>query len=225
MVLFAVHLAEGFLPASWCWAGFLVAIPLAALGCWRLHECDIPRIALATAAYFVASSIHLPVLGVHLVLNGLLGVMLGFRAGLAIFIGLTLQCLLLGHGGQSTLGANMVLQTIPAFVVAGLFRQVARSSRGNLRTISLAAGFLAGAGVLATVLLQSALVHWTSDEAMPALLWIGVHLPVALVEGVVVGFMVDYLARVKPELIGLRRLSFEAIAEAEKTAATAESVR
>src|SRR4051812_1893084 len=125
MILFAVHLLDGFLPLlPWCLVGYAAAIVLAALGSWRLHERDIPRIALATAAFFVASSIHIkvPPSSVHLVLNGLVGIMLGMRAGLALFIGLFLQALLIGHGGFTTLGINTVLQTVPALAVGGLFR-------------------------------------------------------------------------------------------------------
>ena len=90
MMLFAVHLPDYFLPLEWCVAGYLAAAPLVAMGCWRLHERDVPRVALATAAFFIASSIHIPVpmSSVHLVLNGFVGILLGFRAGLALAVGL-----------------------------------------------------------------------------------------------------------------------------------------
>jgi cobalt/nickel transport system permease protein len=206
MMLFAVHLPDYFLPLEWCVAGYLTAAPLVAMGCWRLHERDVPRVALATAAFFIASSIHIPVpmSSVHLVLNGYVGILLGFRAGLALAVGLLLQALLIGHGGYQTLGVNIVLQATPALVVGGLFRLAVRSAC-SFNRLAICGGALSFAAVMATVLLQSLFLHLAmgDDGAMPALLWIGIHVPVACVEAIVVGFMVHYLARVKPELLGI----------------------
>ena len=47
---------------------------------------------------------------------------LGWRAGLAIPVGLFLQAVLLGHGGISTLGVNACVMTLPALAAGGLFR-------------------------------------------------------------------------------------------------------
>ena len=70
----------------------------------------------STAAFFVASSIHVPIGPVrgHLLLNGLLGVVLGRRAGLAILIGLVMQAALIGHGGYTTVGVTCCVMTLPA---------------------------------------------------------------------------------------------------------------
>ena len=72
----------------------------------------------------MASSIHvkLGVTSVHLLLNGLVGVILGRRAPLAILIGVTLQALLVAHGGVTTIGVNASVQAIPALACWGLFR-------------------------------------------------------------------------------------------------------
>src|SRR5262249_35671328 len=106
--LFAVHISDGVLQASWLAGGFFLAALGLVLALWRLRDEDIPRIALLTAAFFVASSIHIRVgpTSWHLLLNGLVGVMLGRRAGLAIALGLALQYFLLMHGGLATLGVN-----------------------------------------------------------------------------------------------------------------------
>src|SRR5262249_28062609 len=91
--LWAVHISDGFLSPEWLAGGLVIAGLLALVGAWRLREEEIPRIALLTAAFFVASSIHLRVglTSVHLLLNGLVGVLLGWRACLAIPIGLLMQ--------------------------------------------------------------------------------------------------------------------------------------
>jgi cobalt/nickel transport system permease protein len=209
MPLFAVHLLDGFLPFSICLSGYAGAIALAVLGGWRLHEREIPRIALATAAFFIASSIHIFIppspVSVHLVFNGLVGIMLGTRAGLALLVGLFLQAVLIGHGGLTTLGINAVLQAVPAIAVGALFRAIAATRLLSQNRLAICGGLLGASAVIATILLQSGLLWFAGDAGvMPALLWLLIHVPVAIVEGIVGGFMVHFLLRVKPELLGFR---------------------
>src|SRR5262249_59126634 len=81
-VLFAVHISDGILAPSWWLAGFGLTLLLAMVGAWRIRDEEIPRIALLTSAFFVASLIHVRVgpTSAHLLLNGLMGVVLGWRA-------------------------------------------------------------------------------------------------------------------------------------------------
>lgn len=210
MLLFAVHLSDLLLPESWCLIGYLAAAALAAIGCWNLHERDVPRIALATAALFIASSIHVPVpmSSVHLVLNGMIGILLGHRAALALFVGLFLQAILMHHGGIYTLGVNVVVQALPAFAAGALFRLAASSSKRSPAMLAACGGALSFACVIVTVLLQSSLLRLAAidDGNIAALLWIGLHVPIGVVEAIVVGFMVNYLAHVKPDMLGIRPL-------------------
>ena len=71
----------------------------------------------------IASSIRVPLppSSVHLLLNAPVGVLLGWRAGLAIPIGLTLQALLLAHGGYLVLGVNSCVMSLPALLAWQLF--------------------------------------------------------------------------------------------------------
>lgn len=209
-MLFAVHLADGFVTAEWAVIGYAIAIGLAVLGAWRLDDRDIPRIALATAVFFVASSIHIPVPGtsVHLVLNGLVGILLGGRAGLALFVGLFLQCILIGHGGITALGDNVVVQAIPAILAGVLFRFLAARPGMPPTATALIGGLLSAAAVLAAVGLQSVLIRLastpqTGDTIMPAALWFAVHLPVAAIEAFAAAAIVGFLLRVRPDLLGL----------------------
>ena len=98
MVPFAVHVSDGVLAWPWLVGGFVVAGLLSMLAAYRVRDEEIPRIALMTAAFFVASLIHVKLgpTSVHLLLNGLLGVVLGRRAPLAVLVGVGLQAFLLG---------------------------------------------------------------------------------------------------------------------------------
>jgi cobalt/nickel transport system permease protein len=108
--------------------GFVGMTLLVMVGAWRLHEDEIPRVALLTAAFFVASLIHVRVgpTSVHLLLTGLVGVVLGRHAGLAIPVGLFLQAALLQHGGLTSLGINSCIMGLPALAAGQAFQGLER---------------------------------------------------------------------------------------------------
>ena len=92
----------------------------------------IPRVAILSAAFFVASLIHVPIgpVAEHLVLNGLMGLLLGWLAVPAILIALFLQALLFQFGGLTVLGVNTVTMAAPAvicfYAYRGLLRRTGR---------------------------------------------------------------------------------------------------
>lgn len=161
-MLLAVHIADGILTWPWWTGGLVLAVGLFLLGAWRLQEEEVPRVALLAAVFFVASLIHvkLPFTSVHLLLNGLVGVLLGIRAALVIPIGLTLQAFLLGHGGVLALGVNACVMTLPALAAGGLFR----GGRAFLHGRTPALGSLLLACALVTLFLATvaglALLGW-----------------------------------------------------------------
>src|SRR5579875_3575844 len=223
-LLWAMHLSDGVLTAPWLAAGFILSGLLALIAAYRVREEEIPRIAVLSAAFFVATLMHLPLgpTSVHLLFNGLVGVLLGRRAPLAILIGLTLQAALLGHGGFTTIGINACIMTLPALLAAALFSALrryvlaARQNRvahGPRRSPSLAATvtwlcgcFLGMISVLSTLALQAMVLLWGGVEDWPSIvrLIFYAHLPLVVLEGVVLGFTIDFLTRVKPDMLGLK---------------------
>jgi cobalt/nickel transport system permease protein len=124
--LWAVHIGDGQITLPWCVGGFVVAGVLALLGAWRIRDEDIPQLAVLTAAFFLTALIHVRVPAgppTHLLLTGLLGVVLGRRAILAVLVGLFLQSALsvMEGVGFSTLGVNACVMTLPALGAWGLF--------------------------------------------------------------------------------------------------------
>jgi cobalt/nickel transport system permease protein len=277
--LWAVHISDGILSAPWLVGGYVVALALAAVGARKVADEEIPPIALLASAFFVASLIHVPVgpTSVHLLLNGLLGVVLGTRACLAIPVGLCLQAALIGHGGFSTLGVNTCVLATPALIAGWAFAALQRLrwprmpafrfaivamavalwALAAVYTLALLAGNTAddtwsgraaaanGVGfhpamlcviaaaavvaawaerrietrpefplgllvgivaVLLTLGLDSLVLLWGGGEdwhSLVLLLFLA-HLPIAVLEGLVLGFTVGFLARVKPDLIAWR---------------------
>jgi cobalt/nickel transport system permease protein len=203
--LFAVHLADGVLSPEWIAAGFAGAAGLLLVALWRVREDEIPRIGLLAAAFFVGSSVHLKLgfTSVHLILNGLVGVVLGRRAPLAITVGLGLQYLLLAHGGLLTLGINTCIVALPA-LLAGWAYPALRLAR----VPTFLRGAIVGGGAVAlTVALNFLVLLFGGRESWEALarLVLLAHLPVVLVEAFMLGAVVQYVEAVRPEL--LRRCS------------------
>jgi len=276
--LWAVHFSDNVLKPTWAVAGFIGAALLVFLGAWRIRDEEIPHVALLTAAFFVASLIHVrvgTVTSIHLLFNGLIGVVLGLRAGLAIPVGLFLQAALLQHGGFSMLGINSCIMTIPALIAWQLFRLLqkipwvrqrafraglvmvsmlmwtlslvyslallAGNYAGSLSTLQTAganqltfhplviAGCLGIAGaaawleprlgnapefslglligelaVLTTTLLAVLFLVLVGHEDWPSVVLVMLvpHVIIAVIEGIVLGFTIGFLVRVKPELLG-----------------------
>src|SRR5947209_5495901 len=120
---FAVRISDGVIVWQWLALGFIASGLLFFLSSFRITDGEIPRIGMLTAVFFVTSLIHVPVgpASVHLLLNGLLGLILGRRAILAIAVGLFLQCVLFQHGGLTALGINLVVVSVPALLARPLF--------------------------------------------------------------------------------------------------------
>jgi cobalt/nickel transport system permease protein len=209
--LWAVHISDGVLQWPWLAGGFLLAALLAWLGSRRLDAEEIPRIAVLSSAFFVASSIHIrsPVPGtsIHLLLNGLLGVILGPRAALAIPVGVLLQAILLAHGGISTIGINACVMELPALLSWLVFGVVKRASWFRRPLGRWLVGFgLGGVSVLITAALNAMVLWLGGADNWPELASFAflAHLPIVVVEAFIMAATINFLARVKPEMLGLQ---------------------
>jgi cobalt/nickel transport system permease protein len=183
-------------------AGVAATAAGTAIGLRKLDYGRMPQAAVLGAAFFVASLIHVPLgpTSVHLVLNGLLGLVLGWAAFPAVLVALTLQAVFFSFGGMTTLGLNTLVMALPAVVCHYLFYTPVRNG-GESWVFS--AGFAAGA----TAILLSALLTTTalilagkSFEAIGQVFLLA-HLPLAIIEGLVTGSVVVLVRKVRPELL------------------------
>lgn len=210
--LFAVHIADNYLALPWLAGGFAGMVVLVGVALYGLREEQLPRLALLTACFFIASLIHPPLftanLRVHLLLTGVMGILLGRTAPLAITLGLLLQALLFAHGGLTTLGVNTCVMALPACAAGLAFQGLARTPFFAKPSYRWAvAGGLGAAAVLLSVTLFFVVLRWGSiepqDLAFVAWFAFVLHLPLAVLEGVITAFLVDFLYRVRPAMLGL----------------------
>jgi cobalt/nickel transport system permease protein len=176
------------------------------VGIVKMKDEDVPRVGLLSAAFFVASFINIPVgpTSVHLVLNGLIGVILRWRAFPAILVALFLQAVLFQYGGLTTLGVNTFNMAAPAVLVGIIFRRPIVKGAG----LAVASSFLAGAlaVVLGAALVAASLLISSRDYAVPAGWEFTGHLVLMVVEGLVCATCVGFLRKVKPEILGVQAI-------------------
>jgi len=213
-----MHIPDGILPATVCAAGYATAGAATWYSLRRINQEenpqeDIPKAALLTAAFFVASWIHIPVppTSVHLVLNGLLGAVLGYYAFPAILIGLFFQAVMFQHGGLTTLGVNATVMGVPALLAFCIFQLRTVVGKGG-RVSTGIFGFLAGAGglglaaLMALILLITTIPAGLDAETERASIYALTlaHVPLMILEGVFTALVVLFLQRVKPEILESR---------------------
>ena len=213
-----MHIPDGFVPPSICIAGYAISGGVTWYSLREIerngggNQASIPKSALFTAVFFIASLIHIPApppfTSFHLVLNGMMGTLLGYYAFLAIPIGLFFQAVMFQHGGMSTLGINAVIMGLPAIVAYYIFRLRCRIPRKRqfwnkaLAFISGASAVLLSAAIFASIAVVTISPELDAATERTAIyLSLGSYLVQALVEGTFTVMIVSFLEKVKPELL------------------------
>ncbi len=196
-----MHISDGVLPLSVTVGGYAASAAIAAWSARRTRSEELPKVAVVTAAFFVASLIHVPFgpTSVHLLIPGLAGALLGASAFLAIGLGLLLQSMLFQFGGLTALGANALMMGVPALLCGVFFQRF----KGRTRRRQAIIGGLAGALGTALAALVLALLLATGGEDFfgVAKIALAAHVPVVVIEGLVSAFTIGFLAKVKPALL------------------------
>ncbi|MBO9474797.1 cobalt transporter CbiM [Shimia sp. R10_1] len=196
-----MHIVDGALSNPVVIGGAVAAVGGIAMGLKSLDLDRIPTAGVLSASFFVASLIHVPIgpSSVHLILNGLAGLLLGWAAFPALFVGLLLQAVFFGFGGLTVLGINTVNIALPAVLAWMLFGGlIGRGSPVQGAIWGAAGGAFAIATTTALVAVSLAL---SGDEFIPAAkLVFFAHIPVMCIEALLTGFAVLLARRVKPEL-------------------------
>ena len=212
-----MHIPDGLLPPTVCILGYGVTGGVTWFSLRQINkqgnsEQQIPKASLLTAAFFVASLIHIPVppASVHLVLNGMMGIVLGYYAFPAILIGLLFQTIFFHHGGLSTLGINAVIMGVPALI--GYYLWSLRRVFTSIFDRTWATNVVAFCASSVTILLSALIfVFITLNNIAPdldiatektailtSLIGYGVQ---AIIEGVLTVMLINFLLKVKPEIM------------------------
>jgi cobalt/nickel transport system permease protein len=200
-----MHISEGVLSGPVLATGAVFALAGTTIGLKKIDYDRIVHVAILASAFFVASLIHVNIgpASVHLILNGIVGLLLGFAAIPAILTALLLQAVFFQYGGLTTLGVNVVVMAVPAVLAHYLFLPF----MGKSSTLTFTAGFLAGlfSILFSSILLGLALWFTNQNFFETSLAIITAYIPVMLIEGIVTGFCVAFLLKVYPEIIPVKK--------------------
>jgi len=197
-----MHISEGILSAPVLISGAVLAATGTAIGLKKLDYERIPQVAVLSAAFFIASLVHVPIgpSNIHLILNGLMGLLLGWVAFPAILVGLLLQTILFQFGGVTSLGVNMSVMAFPAVLCFYVFKLGVRSEKV---AFSMLSAFMCGfcSVFMGGILLAFALAFTGESFINAAKIIVIAHLPVMIIEGLIVAACVKFLKKVKPEIL------------------------
>lgn len=198
-----MHISEGVLSAPVLVTGAALAVAGISVGLKKMDYEKIPQVAVLSSAFLVASLIHVPIgpSSVHLVLNGINGLLLGWMCFPSILVALVLQAILFQFGGITVLGVNTVNMALPGVICYYLFAGLINCER---KLIYLVAAFLCGFLAVLFSGIFVALSLWFTEESFisAAKLIVLAHLPIMIIEGIITLFCVAFLKRVKPRLLG-----------------------
>lgn len=197
-----MHISEGVLSGPVLLSGAALAAAGTAVGLKRLDYDHIAKAGMLSGAFFVASLVHVPLgpTSVHLILNGLVGLLLGWAAFPAILVALALQAVFFQFGGITVLGVNTALMALPAVLCHFAFSPLLFHRRpAVVATAAFACGFLAV--FLAGVIASLALMFTEESFWSVAALVLAAHVPVMVIEGIITAMCVVFLKKVQPSML------------------------
>jgi cobalt/nickel transport system permease protein len=196
-----MHISEGVLAGPVLFSGMALAVAGVSIGIKKLDFDHLAQAGILSAAFFVASLVHVPIgpSSVHLILNGIIGLLLGWAAFPSIMVALLLQSIIFQFGGITTLGINTVIMALPAVICYYLFAPLISKKPSIAMPAAFACGFLA---VFMSALLVAASLYFSEKSFFEvAILVVTAHLPVMLIEGIITVFCISFIRKVNPEML------------------------
>ena len=160
---------------------------------------------LLTAAAFAVFQIEIPVLGVHLSLTPLVGIVAGPAIGGVIFLIVNIFSAAIGHEGWTIIGANLLINMVEVISAYFVYRWIARSIK--IKTVysagiaAFVALFLGNVAMMAIILVSGVQGKATVELSELSVLAVA-NIIMAVVEAFVTGYIVAYIQKVRPDMLG-----------------------
>ncbi|MGD9241467.1 MAG: cobalt transporter CbiM [Desulfobacterales bacterium] len=196
-----MHISEGVLSGPVLISGAALATAGTAIGLKKLDYDRIARAGILSATFFVASLIHVPIgpSNAHLILNGLVGLLLGWAAFPVILVALVLQAVLFQFGGITALGVNTMIMALPAVLCYLVFSPFVHKNTTLALSSAFGCGFLSV--FLSAIILSLALIFTEENFLEVSAIVIVAHIPVMIIEGIVTTLCVAFLKKVQPTML------------------------
>lgn len=196
-----MHISEGVLSGPVLISGAALAAVGTGIGLKKLDYDKIAEAGMLSAAFFVASLIHVPIgpSNAHLILNGLVGILLGWAAFPAILVALILHGVLFQFGGITTLGVNTIIMALPAVFCYLIFGPLIHKGVRTAAVAAFTSGFLSV--LLSGVIVGLSLIFTEENFWKVSGIILAAHIPVMIIEGIVTAACVAFLRKVRPEML------------------------
>jgi cobalt/nickel transport system permease protein len=207
-----IHLPDGsftlfWVPVWWICTLVLIGAALVWARTRRVGAREITIAAFVTAASFAVFQVEVPLFGgVHLNLTPLIGILAGPVLGSLIVFIVNILSAAIGHGGWGLVGANVLVnfsEVMTGYLVFRALGRVTSSLFSRAGVATFAALFIGNIAMIAIILVSGIQgVTQTSLQILTGLsLLAAVNMGVAVVEAFVTGFIVEYIGKVKPDLL------------------------
>lgn len=210
-----MHISDGILPPNICITGYAITGGLTWFSIQKIKQKSnpqeqIPKASLLTATFFIASLIHVNIglFSIHLVLNGLMGIILDYYAFPAILVGLFFQSVFFSHGGLSTLGINGIIIGIPALFAAQIWslhrlKFFDKFRKYNIVTfLASSSSLFLSALIFVVITINNIPSELNFQVEQNAILFSLIPYAIqAIIEGVLTVMLVSFLEKVKPEIL------------------------
>jgi len=135
----------------------------------------------------------------HLILNGLVGILLGWGAFPAILVALVMQATFFQFGGITTLGVNTTIMALPAVLCYFIFGRLINKNSRTASIAAFASGFVSV--MFSGVLVGLSLIFTEENFLEISGIILAAHIPVMIIEGIVTAICVAFLRKVRPEML------------------------
>ncbi len=208
-----IHLEDGAFSPTWVivWslaAGALVALALFLIGRRDVSPRKLAIAAMCTSVGFAVFQVSIPIFGgIHLNLTPLIGILAGPALGSLAALLINVFSAAVGHGGWGMIGANTLVNVTEVVVAYYVYRLV----RVRLKVDRFASGLgaaVAALSVSAVIIIFIVAVsgiqdsELTKEEILANMVVIAaVNVAVGVVEGFLTGYIVNFIGRVRPDLL------------------------
>jgi len=209
-----IHLEDGGLAIQWVVLWNIVAVLLLALAMYLFRRTKPSTRKLAIAAMciavgFAVFQIEIPVFGgLHVNLTPFFGIIVGPALGILCVFVINVFSAAVGHGGWGMIGANTIVNAVEVVIGYYLYRVLkVRLSQGRFESAFGATSVaLAVSAVLVVLIVGISGIQGSNlsrEATLNNLTVIAIaDIVTGIAEGVLTGYIVSFIGRVRPDLLG-----------------------
>ncbi len=206
-----MHIPDGYLNPAVCAVFYVLSLAILAYSTRKYFKSsnrDFSMLSVMAGAIFAAQMLNWPIPGgtsAHLVGGALAAIIIGpFGGALAMFLNLLVQCLLMGDGGITALGANIFNMAVVDVFLGYWIYKLALKAFGEEKRVwgAFLGGWLGITFAAAACGLEIGLspqFGYPISVTLPVMtIW---HMGLGVIEGAITAMVISYLVKRAPDVL------------------------